>query len=210
MRIEVYTDGSATTKENPGGWATVIIVNGQFHKELSGHLESATNNDAELISAIKGLDFAMELLCSPNRGDFDFETDVTLISDSEIVLNWASGKYRFKQLDKMPLYEHLIRLVKKMKVKTRWVRGHSGDVWNERCDKLANMARKGITEEKVDNKPINVNNSRIGTKKKGTASLWYCNTLKVIDFETGIIEDYNRDVHGKRGSVIEIREEKSR
>jgi ribonuclease HI len=209
MVIQVYSDGSATTKENAGGWGAIVIVNGILHKELSGHLESATNNDAELIASIKGLDCAMECLCSPSRGDFDEEADVTLISDSEIVLNWANGKYRFKQIDKMPLYDHLMRLMKKMNVKTRWVKGHSGDPFNERCDKLANNARKGITTQTLDKPPTEVH-TRIGKKKNGIVSLWHNDKLKVIDLENNIVEDYNREAHGKRGSVIEIRENKNR
>ena len=29
-----------------------------------------------------------------------------------------------------------------MDVRGRWVEGHTGDEWNERCDKLAGLARK--------------------------------------------------------------------
>lgn len=208
MLIQVYSDGSATTADKAGGWASVVIIDGSFHKELSGHLESATNNDAELISAIKGLDYALEHL-STLQGSFPIESEVTLISDSEIILNWANGSYRFKQENKMDLYNHLRRLVKKMNVKTEWVRGHSGNVWNERCDKLANNARKGITTERLD-KPDTKADTKIGKKKNGIVCLWYGQALKIVDLENNIVETYNRDVHGKRGSAIEIREEKDR
>ena len=208
MKIEVYSDGSAQTAATAGGWGSVIIINGELHKELSGHLEKATNNDAELMAAINGLDYVMELICS-NPSSFPLEYEVTLISDSEIILNWANGKYRFKQVDKMPLYDHLRRLVKKLRVQTRWVKGHSGDEWNERCDKLANNARKGIPTKELD-KIAKTVDTRIGLKKVGVASLWYQGVLKIVDFENSIIENYNKDIHGKRGSVIEIRESKDR
>ncbi len=208
MEILVYSDGSATTKGNPGGWASVVLIDGILHKELYGHLESATNNDAELIAAIKGLDYVMEyLICF--QGSFPLELDVTLISDSQIILNWANGSYRFKQEEKMALYDHLRRLVTKLKVKTRWVKGHSGDQWNERCDHLANLARKNLPEAPSD-KVKDISQSLIGTKKAGTCSIWYGGVLKIVDFSQGIVETYNRDVHGKRGSVIEIREGKER
>lgn len=206
MKIEVFTDGSATVKGSPGGWAAVVLVDGQKAKELYGHLESATNNDAELIAAIKGLEFAMEM--SIKRGDFDFELDVILCSDSQLILGWASGEFRFKQLDKMVLYESLERLVHKMKVKTLWIEGHSGHEHNERCDKLANMARKNIADSGTEIKSLI--DSKIGTKKNHVVSLWYNDVLKIIDFETGSIEDYNREVHGKRGSVVQIRDCKNR
>jgi len=34
--------------------------------------------------------------------------------------------------------------------------------------------------------------------------------LYVMDFENMVMEKYDREAHGKRGSMIEIREEKSR
>jgi ribonuclease HI len=208
MNIEVYSDGSAQTKDKPGGWGCVVLIDGVLHKELAGHLEFATNNDAELISAIKGLDYALEYLTSL-QGSFPDEYEVTLISDSQIILNWANGNYRFKQADKLPLYDHLRRLVKKMSVNTRWIKGHSGDLWNERCDKLANNARKNIPTAALD-KTSSMMDSRIGSKKSDIVCLWYGNTLKVIDLDNNIIENYNREVHGKRGSAIQIREEKDR
>jgi ribonuclease HI len=208
MEIQVFSDGSATTKDKPGGWGSVIIVNGSLHKELSGHLEKATNNDAELYAAIKGLDYVMELVCS-NPSSFPQEHDITLISDSEIILNWANGKYKFKQVDKLPLYDHLRRLVKKLNVKTKWVKGHGTDVNNIRCDKLANNARKNILIENID-KPNKVCDTRIGTKKAGIVCLWHAGVLKIVDLENNIVENYSREVHGKRGSAIEIREEKDR
>src|ERR1035437_8674455 len=208
QKIEVFSDGSATTADNPGCWGSVILVDGFLHNELSGHLDKATNNDAELIGSIMGLEYALEHICRL-QGSFPMEIDVTLISDSQIILNWANGTYRFKQTEKLPLYDQLRRLIKKMNVKTRWVKGHSGDQWNERCDHLANMARKGLITKDLD-KNISMSDSRIGRKKDGVVSLWYAGQLKVVDFDNDVIENYNRDIHGKRGSAIEIRKGKDR
>lgn len=207
MIVQCYSDGSAMTKGTPGGWGSVIVVDGRIYREISGYLESATNNDAELIAAINGLECVLDFL-STMQGSFPLEYEVTLISDSEIILNWANGAYRFKQTEKLPLYDRLRHLVKKMKVKTQWVKGHSGNVYNERCDRLANMARKG-TPKDLD-KPNSIVDTRIGKKKDGTASVWYGNQLRVIDFDNNVIEVYNREVHGKRGSLIEIRKGKDR
>ena len=208
MKIDVYSDGSATTSNKAGGWGSVILIDGVLHKELAGHLEKATNNDAELISAIKGLEYTLNYLAS-FQGSFPLEVEVTLISDSEIILNWANGAYRFKQTEKLFLYDELRRFVKKMDVKTKWVKGHSGNTWNERCDKLANNARKNITTIALD-KSSPMADTRIGTKKSSVVCLWLGDVLKVIDLELNIIEDYNREAHGKRGSAIQIREEKDR
>jgi ribonuclease HI len=143
MTIEVFTDGSATTKEKPGGWAWVLIVDGQFDSEGSGSIPNATNNDAELEAAIKGLTAAFVKLHHGHniipRSEGSYI--VTLCSDSEIILKWANGTNRFKQVAKMNQYRILKELMKRMKAHTRWIKGHSGHEWNERCDKLAGAAR---------------------------------------------------------------------
>lgn len=139
MKLEVYTDGSATTKEKPGGYGWVIVIDGTFHSEGSGSLPNATNNDAEMEAAIVGLANLYQL----NKHGVPFvDGDVFLVSDSQIVLGWLSGRFRFKQTIKNNKFETLMRLKKMMNVRGRWVEGHTGDEWNERCDKLAGIERK--------------------------------------------------------------------
>ncbi len=209
MKIECFSDGSATTKEKPGGYGWVLVVDNKFYSEGSGHLESATNNDAELIGAIKGLEAALNLIASsPSSFPIDFE--VTLKSDSELILGWASGQYKFKQIDKLPFYDELRRFMRKLHAKTEWVKGHSGNQWNERCDKLANKARLGIQKEKEKEEAKITGNTLIGKKKEGILCVWHNNCLKIIDLDNLIVEVYDRQVHGKRGSMLEIREDKMR
>ncbi len=207
MKIEVYSDGSAQTAATAGGWGAVIVIDGEVRKELSGYSESATNNDMELAGAVHGLEYVWNSIMNGEIPVLSSADTVTLISDSEIILNWANGKYKFKQADKLPQYERLRASVKTLNVKTKWVRGHSGDRFNERCDRLANLARKKIQEVPVD-QIENKAQSSIGSKKNHTASIWHAGVLYVLDFEAMIMETYNRDAHGKRGSVIEIRETK--
>jgi len=221
MKIEVYTDGSATTKDKPGGWASVIVIDGVKHSEFSGHMGGASNNDAEMEAAIQGLAAALkhinnhrQMLCAAGADDPQIDRitnyEVTLCSDSELIIGWTSGRYRFKQLEKIDKYNQLQFLAKRLKVQTRWVKGHSGDEHNERCDKLANEARLGVNRKKDMADAIAAGKTLIGSKKSGTLCVWYKNQLKVIDLETNIVENYERTVHGARGGVLEIREEKSR
>lgn len=143
MKIEVYTDGSATTKDKPGGYGWVIIANGKFQAEGSGSLEKATNNDAELEAAIMGLGSAFRYYIALKAALPSYDpVEVVLVSDSQIVLGWLSGTYRFKQLAKQQKYFAFMRLKKMMSVTGRWVEGHTGDQWNERCDKLAGIQRR--------------------------------------------------------------------
>lgn len=142
MKIDVYSDGSATTKDKPGGYGWVIVINGRFHSEGSGSLPFATNNDMELEGAIMGLANVYKLCTGTGPIPLNIDTQVTLVSDSEIVLGWLTGRYRFKQTAKNNKYESLMRLKRTMNVQARWVEGHTGDQWNERCDTLAGLQRK--------------------------------------------------------------------
>jgi len=157
MKIEVYSDGSATVKTKPGGYGWVMVIDGVKVTEGNGHMPTATNNDAELEGALQGLAHVLKMR---NDGKIPIGThEVILVSDSQIVLGWVTGEYRFKQRDKRHKYDQLMHVVRKLNVKTRWVEGHSGDTYNERCDRLANEGRKMYDEPKeklAKVKPIKV------------------------------------------------------
>lgn len=215
MQIDVYTDGSATTKDKPGGYGYVIVIDGFKHSEGNGHMAGASNNDAEMEAAIQGLAAALKYTKTLqgedfDRGDQSMTPTVTLCSDSQLALGWANGSYRFKQQDKIAKYQQLQFLVKRLNVKTKWIEGHSGHEHNERCDKLANEARLGVQKKKEKAEAIENGNTLIGTKKTGTLCVWYKKCLKIIDLDTNVIENYDRATHGPRGGTLEIREEKSR
>lgn len=217
MNIEVYTDGSATTKDKPGGWGFVICIDGNKYAECGGHMAGASNNDAEMEAAIQGLAAALKYINHLEKMEINGgenpqlgEIIVTLVSDSQLILGWTNGHYRFKQIDKLEKYKQLQFLVTRLGVKTRWVQGHTGDEHNERCDKLANEARLGVNRKKEREEAIAAGKTLIGTKKSGTICVWYKNCLKVIDLESNTIENYDRAIHGPRGGTLEVREEKSR
>lgn len=216
MKIELYSDGSATTEDKPGGYGWVMVVDGKKHSEGNGYMPSASNNDAEIAAAIHGLAAVLKFLSSPEvisaatipaePGQAVSMPEVYLVSDSKLVLGWADGSYRFKQLAKIDKCHKLRELMRRLNAKTRHVYGHTGDEHNERCDQLANAARK---QQEVEEARIN-GETLIGTKKTGVICVWYKGTLKIVDLEKLVCEDYNRDAHGVRGSMLEIREEKSR
>lgn len=187
--ISVYTDGSGTTATKAGGWAYVLVVDGSAVCEGYGHLELASNNDCELEAAIMGLAAALRYKLANKH--VEIIVKVTLISDSQIVLNWANGTNKFKQEHKMPKYQKLMALMGRLNAKTEWVRGHSGNEFNERCDKLANLARKGI-EENVHPESTNVRKKCTTLRelrKSGILTIEYKGKIKVIDLNKNTVED---------------------
>ena len=65
------------------------------------------------------------------------------------------GRKNFKKKLNSDLWKIFIPLYKKFKIKFKWVKGHSGNVENERCDELANKAQE---KELLIDKGYEVNN----------------------------------------------------
>lgn len=142
MLIEVYSDGSGNTFDSDGGYGWRLVVDGTLISEGNGYLPSATNNVAEITAAIKGLEAATQYLyAQPLQSQTP--PKVVLVADSQLVLGYANGSYKCKALHLTTLYIQLRKVFKAAGADTRWVKGHSGNEHNEKCDQLAKAARNG-------------------------------------------------------------------
>jgi len=141
MGVVIHTDGACIGNPGPGGFGVVLIHNGR-RKEMSDGFRKTTNNRMEVLAAITGL-AALSDGC-----------DVTLYSDSKYLVNaidkgwaqrWKANGWRRNKKElalNIDLWEELLRLCDRHTVKFKWVRGHSGNIENERCDWLAVQAAK--------------------------------------------------------------------
>ena len=138
MKIDVYSDGSGNTFDSDGGWGFRILVDDVLLVDGSGYLPAATNNVAELTAAIEGLKAAKNYIenMKPEK------PEVTLISDSQLVLGYANGQYKCKAVHLGQLYIQVKKLFEELNTTAKWVKGHSGDEHNEACDLLAKTARE--------------------------------------------------------------------
>lgn len=93
----------------------------------------------ELMAAIRGLQ-AIERLY-PSGTDLFLE----LVSDSQYTLGMASGAY--SPTRNRELVADLRQLTKALNPRLRWVKGHGSDVWNNRVDSLAKMAKQRMVAE---------------------------------------------------------------
>jgi ribonuclease HI len=133
----IYTDGACSGNPGPGGWGVVVYFENDTLRELGGAAAATTNNRMEMQAAIAALEFW--------RG-FDL-APVMLYTDSEYVkkgiTEWIKGwkKKGWKNSQGKPvlnqdLWEQL-DLLNLPQVNWQYVRGHSGNEGNERCDRIA-------------------------------------------------------------------------
>jgi len=135
----VYTDGACKGNPGPGGWAWAV-PDGPF---ASGAERHTTNQRMEITAALE----ALRALLAPGKTTGEVE----VMSDSTYVVNcfrdgWWEGWLRRgwlnsqrKPVANRDLWEPLIELaVSSTRLVTfRWVKGHSGNRWNDFVDQLA-------------------------------------------------------------------------
>ena len=141
-KIIVYTDGGCHGNPGPGGWACVIIAEGEA-RQLSGGDKLTTNNKMELTAAINALSAIYNTERLRN-------CPVQLNIDSQYVKNgitsWIKGwkAKGWRTSDKKPvknqdLWEKLDALNSSLNVTWNWVKGHAGVEYNEVCDSLCQI-----------------------------------------------------------------------
>lgn len=135
----VNTDGGCRGNPGPAGFGVVVQhpVSGTI--ENSGYIGRATNQIAELRAAIEGLKLTPEGAEVLLKSDSQY----TLKGISEWRAGWERRGYRNaagQPVANLELWKELWAAADVRKVRTQWVKGHNGDVMNERCDCLANEA----------------------------------------------------------------------
>ena len=140
--VTIYTDGSCLGNPGPGGYGAVITT-AEVSQEISEGYQLTTNNRMEILAVIK----ALETL--PQISSVDVYSDSKYVVDA-ITKGWASRwrsngwmRNRKERAINPDLWERLLNLCSQHIVKIKWVKGHSGDQYNERCDCLAVAAAKG-------------------------------------------------------------------
>lgn len=140
-KVKIYTDGGCDPNPGPGGYGVVLLL-GDYKKELSGGYKLTTNNRMEIMAVIIGLE-ALKYTCQ-----------VEIFSDSQYVVNainegwakkWSENNWfrnKKEKAENSDLWQKLLILIEEHHVTFEWVRGHAGNQFNERCDQLATKALK--------------------------------------------------------------------
>ena len=136
--IKIYTDGSCIGNPGSGGWAA-IILNGDKQDIISGRKKNTTNNQMELMAAIKALVF------------FSKKQKIRIYTDSNYVKEgitdwikiWEKNNWKTaskKKVKNVELWIKLNTLSNFHDIEWKWVKAHSGDPMNNMVDKLARKA----------------------------------------------------------------------
>ena len=133
--IKIYTDGSCIGNPGQGGWAAIILDDGK-KIEIKGSKKDTTNNQMELLAPIKAL---KEI---PKGSKVQIFTDSKYVKSgiTEWIHNWKKNGWKTankKKVSNKELWIELDENVNFHNVEWFWVKGHSGNHYNEIADKLA-------------------------------------------------------------------------
>lgn len=138
-----YIDGSAQPNPGPASWAVVVtdLVTGMFVKECSGVLHAAsTNNRAELYAVIRALE--SDEARKADRILITTDSKYVKLGITEWINKWTKNYWQGASglIKNRDLWEIVLEDIKGKDIEWAWVKGHSGNKWNERCDQLCREA----------------------------------------------------------------------
>jgi ribonuclease HI len=125
--VTIYTDGGSDPNPGPGGWAALLMTR---------------RADGSSIEALRAL----------NR-----PCAVTLHTDSEYLKNgitrwmdtWIKNGWRTSKKEPVKnqdLWQALYAETQRHSINWQWVKGHAGNPYNERVDRLVGLARDRLNE----------------------------------------------------------------
>jgi len=140
VRYYVKTDGASRGNPGHSGYGCVLEnEDGEILAQLKGYInDKATNNESEYIAAIKGLAGLNHFLLENPEGYVSYDVDVTLFSDSELLVKQMSGEYQVKNERIKILHGELDSTAEEMFASVKFMHIRRG--YNSMADRLANDA----------------------------------------------------------------------
>lgn len=170
----IYTDGASSGNPGPGGWGGVILLS-DYVEEIGGRENYTTNNRMEMSALVFSLKRFLEILeakdeiYNKNINLIDNDFELKIITDSAYLLNGAtkwmekwkinnwqiktfgnpSKKTEIKNQDLWQKIDSYLNDLQEHGITIKWekVRGHSGEIYNERCDEIATSLIKNFKFE---------------------------------------------------------------
>jgi ribonuclease HI len=124
--VEVHIDGAARGNPGDAGIGIIIRDGNKVVEEIGAYIGQTTNNIAEYMALIRGLE--QVLLKGYKTANF--------FSDSELLVKQLNGEYKVKHPNLVPLYYQVLSLVAKLE---KFTIKHVFREQNPDADRLANM-----------------------------------------------------------------------
>ena len=136
--IRIYTDGSCIENPGKGGWAAIILNDGN-KTEIKGNKKDTTNNQMELLAPIQALKKI------PKGSKVQIFTDSKYVKSgiTEWVHNWKKNGWKTankQDVKNKELWLELDLLNNEFEIGGNWVKAHSTDELNNEVDLLARSA----------------------------------------------------------------------
>ena len=142
--ISIACDGACKGNPGPGGWAFVAHDGDRLVHQNSGYVGSTTNNRMELRAVVTALAWAS--LDSTRRIIVTVDSKYVRDGITKWIHRWKKNGWRTSQkkpVKNRDLWAILDEARQELEIEWNWVRGHSGDKWNEMADQLAGEAARG-------------------------------------------------------------------
>ena len=133
--IKLFVDGAADLHSKTAGIGGVIYSNDKELSNFSEPLFDKTNNEAEYLSLIKGIDKLIDLKVA----------SVDIFADSELVVKQVLGIYKVKN-ERMKILHSLV--LEKLKLIDQWNLVHIRREKNMRADELSKLGMNKAKSEK--------------------------------------------------------------
>jgi len=131
---KIYTDGACAN--NPGLCGLGVVILSPDNKvigTISEYLGEGTNNIGEIMAIYRALHKAKELNIKKCK----------IYTDSKLCIGWFKKKKSNKEHIQI-IIDKSLPLMENMDVDFEWVKGHTGDIWNEFADTLATTAVENV------------------------------------------------------------------
>lgn len=159
--IIVFADGACSGNPGPGGWGAIIVTPEGHVTELGGGKNPTTNNQMELMAAIRAL---MRLQDVPGEVDLYTDSVYVIRGITQWIWGWRKNGWKSKEggdVANQDLWKQLGTLVagrgKASPIHWRYVKGHSGVPGNERVDEIAVAFTRGQYAKLFDGSLLSYN-----------------------------------------------------
>tara|TARA_Y100000991_G_C21952867_1_gene340613 strand:- start:255 stop:704 length:450 start_codon:yes stop_codon:yes gene_type:complete len=138
----IYTDGACLGNPGPGGWAAIIIKD-NIKNILKGSEKATTNNRMEILASIKAFE------------SIEKSSKIKIFTDSKYLIdginiwikNWKLNEWKTrnkKEVKNIDLWIELDSQACFHQIDWEWVKGHSGNKFNEEVDIIARKEAESL------------------------------------------------------------------